>query len=83
MAITAAIPNSRIDVTVDWIKPFKVRNTHQFEMTAEGPQVRVTWNAEGSNLYIMKIMEVFVGVDGLMGKHFDAGLKNLKAAAEQ
>ena len=30
MAITAAIPNSRIDVTVDWVKPFKVRNTHQF-----------------------------------------------------
>jgi hypothetical protein len=32
---------------------------------------------------MMKVMEVFVGVDGLMGKHFDAGLKNLKAAAEE
>jgi uncharacterized protein YndB with AHSA1/START domain len=83
MAITAAIPNSRIDVTVDWIKPFKVRNTHEFEITPEGQQVRVTWIAEGSNLYLMKIMEVFVGVNGLMGKHFDTGLKNLKAAAEQ
>ena len=83
MAITAAIPNSRIDVTVDWIKPFKVRNTHEFEITLDGQHVRVTWNAEGSNLYMMKIMEVFVGVNGLMGKHFDNGLKNLKAAAEQ
>jgi hypothetical protein len=25
----------------------------------------------------------FVGVNGLMGKHFDTGLENLKAAAEQ
>lgn len=83
MAITAAIPNSRIDVTVDWIKPFKVRNTHEFEITRDGQYVRVTWNAKGSNLYMMKIIEVFVGVDGLMGKHFDRGLKNLKAAAEQ
>lgn len=32
---------------------------------------------------MMKIMEVFVGVNGLMGKHFDTGLENLKAAAEQ
>jgi len=83
MAITAAIPNSRIDVTVDWVKPFKVRNTHEFEITPERQQVRVTWSAEGSNLYMMKIMEVFVGVNGLMGKHFDTGLENLKAAAEQ
>jgi hypothetical protein len=36
MAITAAIPHSRIDVTADWIKPFKVRNTHEFEITPEG-----------------------------------------------
>jgi uncharacterized protein YndB with AHSA1/START domain len=83
MAITAAIPNSRIDVTVDWIKPFKVRNTQEFEITRDGQYVRDTWNAKGSNLYMMKIIEVFVGVDGLMGKHFDRGLKNLKAAAEQ
>jgi hypothetical protein len=32
---------------------------------------------------MMKIMEVFVGINGFMGKHFDNGLKNLKAAAEQ
>lgn len=83
MAITAVIPNSRIDVAVDWIKPFKVRNTHGFVITPEGQHIRVTWNAKGSNLFIMKIMEVFVGVNGLMGKHFDTGLKNLKAAAEK
>jgi len=83
MAVTAVVPNSRIDIAVDWSKPFKVQNTHQFEITSEGDHVRVTWNAQGSNLYIMKIMEVFVGVNGLMGKHFDTGLANLKAAAEQ
>jgi uncharacterized protein YndB with AHSA1/START domain len=83
MAIAASVPNSRIDITVDWIKPFKVKNTHEFEIVPVGQRVRVTWNAEGSNLYMMKIMEVFVGINGLMGKHFDIGLKNLKAAAEQ
>ena len=83
MAITAATAESRIDITVDWIKPFKTRNTHEFEITPVGQHARVTWTAEGSNLYMMKIMEVFVGINGFMGKHFDNGLKNLKAAAEQ
>jgi uncharacterized protein YndB with AHSA1/START domain len=83
MAITAATPDSRIDITVDWTKPFKARNTHEFEITPVGQHVGVTWTAEGSNLYMMKVMEVFVGINGLMGKHFDNGLKNLKAAAEQ
>lgn len=83
MTITDATANSRIAITVHWTRPFKVTNSHVFEMAPDGQRLRVTWNAEGSNLYMMKVMEVFVGVDGLMGKHFDAGLKNLKAAAEE
>jgi hypothetical protein len=83
MMITGSTPNSVVTVTVNWTKPFRVRNAHVFKITPEGEHLRVSWDAEGSNLYIMKVMEVFVGVDGLMGKHFEAGLKNLKAAAEE
>jgi hypothetical protein len=43
----------------------------------------MTWVAAGTNLYMMKVMEVFVGVNGLMGEHFEAGLENLKKAAER
>jgi hypothetical protein len=30
----------------------------------------------------MRIMDVFVNMDRTMGKHFETGLANLKAAAE-
>jgi hypothetical protein len=36
----------------------------------------------GPNLYIMKLMSVFTNMDRMMGRHFEEGLANLKAAAE-
>jgi hypothetical protein len=37
----------------------------------------------GTNVYLMKVMSVFANPDRMMGKHFMAGLSNLKAAAER
>ena len=83
MTITAAMVPSTVDVVVDWKRPFKVRNTHEFTLRPSGNETQVTWIAEGTNLYLMKVMEVFVGVNGLMGRHFEAGLENLKKVAER
>lgn len=83
MTVTAAKAPSLIDIVVDWKKPFKVRNTHEFRLASVSGGTQVTWIAEGTNLYLMRVMEVFVGVNGLMGKHFEAGLENLKKVAER
>jgi uncharacterized protein YndB with AHSA1/START domain len=83
MTITAAAVSSTVDVVVDWDQPFKVRNAHRFTLTPTGSVTQIVWSADGQNLYMMKVLEVFVGVNGLMGKHFEAGLRNLKKIAEQ
>jgi uncharacterized protein YndB with AHSA1/START domain len=83
MTIIAATPPSKVDVVVDWEKPFRIRNTHEITLMPAGDGTKVTWTAQGTNLYIMKVMEVFVGVNGLMGKHFEASLENLKKTAER
>jgi uncharacterized protein YndB with AHSA1/START domain len=83
MTVTSATAPSNVDVAVDWKRPFRVRNTHRFTLTPVAEGTQVTWTADGTNLYIMKVIEVFVGVDGLMGKHFEAGLGNLKKMAER
>jgi uncharacterized protein YndB with AHSA1/START domain len=44
---------------------------------------QVTWSFDGSNVYMMKVMGVFMNMDHFMGKHFENGLANLKAAAEK
>ncbi|HYK34884.1 SRPBCC family protein [Alloacidobacterium sp.] len=83
MTITAATAPTRVQVVVDWRKPFELRNTHEFTLVPVGAGTQVTWRAEGTNLYMMKVLEVFVGVNGLMGKHFETGLGNLKKFAQQ
>jgi hypothetical protein len=37
----------------------------------------------GPSPFIAKVMSVFMSMDRMVGKDFEAGLANLKAAAEQ
>jgi uncharacterized protein YndB with AHSA1/START domain len=82
MQITAAVPASRISVRVDFEKPFAAHNINEFLFLPEGGGTRVTWIMRGTNVYMAKIMSVFVNMDRMMGAHFEAGLRDLKAAAE-
>jgi hypothetical protein len=43
---------------------------------------KVTWAMHGPNLYILKVMIVFVKRDRMMGGYFGTGLANLKAMAQ-
>jgi hypothetical protein len=47
-----------------------------------GPLTNITWTMNGTNLYIMRIMGIFMNMDRMMGKHFEAGLENLRTIAE-
>ena len=43
----------------------------------------VTWLMRGPAPFVTKLMSVFVDMDKMIGKDFEAGLANLKAAAEK
>jgi hypothetical protein len=45
-------------------------------------ETKVAWSFDGSNVYMMRVMSVFVNLDKFMVKHFEDGLENLKSAAE-
>lgn len=83
MSITESIANSEIFVTVDFVKPFKAHNLNRFTLEPAGSSTKVTWTMEGTNIYMTKVMSVFVNMDRLMGKHFEAGLENLRVIAEK
>jgi uncharacterized protein YndB with AHSA1/START domain len=82
MEITESSAPARIKVQTMFVKPFEARNLNEFTLEAEGSETRVTWSMEGSNLYFMKLMGLFTNMDRLMGRHFEAGLRNLKHVAE-
>jgi uncharacterized protein YndB with AHSA1/START domain len=82
MEITESDPPGRIVVTVDFETPFKARNINEFALEANGATTRVTWSMRGPKPFIAKIVCVFVDMDRLLGKHFEAGLQALNAVAE-
>ncbi|HEY4977718.1 MAG TPA: SRPBCC family protein [Candidatus Acidoferrum sp.] len=83
MLISESAPPSKITIQVDFEKPFAAHNINEFVLEPAGEQTNVTWTMHGPNLFIMKLMSVFANMDKAMGKHFEDGLQNLKAVAEQ
>jgi len=76
-------PDGSPQTLTDFVKPFEVQNINEFTLEPVGDSTRVTWTMRGTNLYIMKLMSAFKNMDSVAGKHFERGLENLKAVAEQ
>jgi hypothetical protein len=83
MSITASSPNSGVLVDVQFVKPFHAHNINEFEIHPQGTDTKVVWTLQAANLYLMKVMGVFVNMDASIGKHLETGLANLKSVAEK
>lgn len=86
MEIVEAATPARTVVKLDFIEPFASSNVTTFTLApAAGatPATAVTWSMSGPMPFISKLMTVFVSMDAMIGKDFDKGLAQLKAAAEK
>ena len=83
MEITDSISPSKIALKLDFVKPFEGHNTVEFTLEPKGDVTNVTWTMHGPAPFLSKVMQVFVSMDSMVGKDFEAGLANLKAAAEK
>jgi hypothetical protein len=72
----------RVSVRVDWRRPFVATNVNDFTLAPSGDATLVTWTLDGENIYVLKLMTLFVGADRLMGSHLERGLAALKRACE-
>jgi uncharacterized protein YndB with AHSA1/START domain len=83
MEIIESTPYSRILIKLDFLKPFEAHNTAEFTFTPEHDGTRVDWAMYGPNVFMAKLMSIFVSMDKLVGKDFEKGLAEMKAAAER
>jgi uncharacterized protein YndB with AHSA1/START domain len=83
MEITDAAPPSRVTIRLDFLKPFEAHNTAEFTLDGRGDGTTVTWTMDGRQPFMLKVMSVFLDMDRIIGKDFEAGLANLKALAEK
>lgn len=81
MEITDASPTSTV-VELDFLKPFESHSTAEFTLHPDGDFTEVVWKMRGPMPYLSKVMTVFMDMDRMIGQDFEAGLADLKAAAE-
>ena len=74
---------SEVTMQLDMFEPFEGHNTVVFSLVPEEADTRVTWAMHGPSAFITKVMGLFVNMDQMIGKDFEAGLANLKALAEK
>ena len=83
MEIKEASAPSKIRIQLDFIRPFEGHNITDFTLEPRAGATQVTWLMHGPAPFISKLMGLFVSMDKMIGKDFEAGLANLKAAAEK
>jgi hypothetical protein len=73
----------KILIKLDFLKPFEAHNMGEFILVPKGDTTDVTWAIYGPSPYMSKVMSTFMDFDKMIGRDFEQGLADLKAAAEK
>ena len=83
MTITEAVPNSHVQLRLEFLRPMAATNTVVWKVVDEGAQRRVTWSMEGRNdTLFRRAFALLFNMDKMVGKDFEKGLDLLKSASE-
>lgn len=82
MEIIESVPHFRLAIKLDFLKPFEAHNTAEFTLKPVGDEIALNWAMSGPQPYLFRLMGLFVSMDKMVGKDFEAGLAALKASAE-
>jgi carbon monoxide dehydrogenase subunit G len=83
MEILDSKPGSKVTIKLDFLEPFEGHNTAEFTLEPEGDATDVTWSMNGPLAFVPRVMGMFMSMDSMIGKDFEAGLSNLKTQAEK
>jgi len=83
MEIRDVAPPSKVVIQLDFIKPFEGHNVTEFALVPKGEATDVQWTMRGPATFMMKVMGLFTDMDKMIGRDFERGLANLKAAVEK
>jgi hypothetical protein len=81
MEITAAEPPRRLEIALQFLKPFKSRSTTTFAVQGNEDGTHVTWKMVGPKTFMTRFMGVFMSMDKMVGPDFEKGLARLADAA--
>jgi uncharacterized protein YndB with AHSA1/START domain len=83
MEILEVAAPSKVLIQLNCIRPFEGQMTTEFTLPPSGNTTEVTWAMYGTRPYLGKLISCFMDCDKMIGKDFETGLANMKAAAEK
>ena len=83
MEILEASAPEKFVIKLDFFTPFEGHNTAEFTMLPQGDGTHVTWLMHGPARFMTRLIQVFMNLDNMIGKDFEAGLANLKTITEK
>jgi hypothetical protein len=83
LEITDAVPSAKVAMRLHMLAPMEAENDVQFTLNRQGDATAVTWAMQGAMPYVSKLVSVFIDMDAMIGKDFEAGLASLKNLAER
>jgi hypothetical protein len=83
MEIAESVALSNVTIKLDFVEPWEAHNIVEFTLHPQGETTNITWAMHGPMPYVSKLMSIFMDMDRMIGKDFEAGLANLKAVAEK
>ncbi|MBT8216963.1 MAG: SRPBCC family protein [Acidimicrobiia bacterium] len=82
LEITDAKENERVEMALEFLKPFKASNTTSFALQPRGDATTVTWSMTGRNTLMTRVIGIFKSMDAMVGPDFERGLAKLKSLVE-
>ncbi len=82
MTITGSTPQT-IDLTIEFLKPFRSTSHATFAFEPSGSGTEVTWVMTGEQKGLMGALGKVVSMDRMIGPDFEKGLARLKVVAEE
>jgi hypothetical protein len=73
---------SKVSIALEFTRPFKASNIAEFTFAPAAGGTRVTWVMSGPKNLVSKIFGLFMNMDKMIGKDFEAGLAALKSVVE-
>lgn len=82
MTVVGSQPHERVDLKLEFFKPFKATNGADFVFKQVGDQTEVIWSMEGNYNFVTKAIGLVMNMEKLCGGQFEEGLANMKQLAE-
>lgn len=82
MTLIDSRPPEKIDIKLEFFKPWESVATTEFTFAAAATGTTVTWAMNGTNNFAGKACSLFMNMDKMVGGSFEEGLAKLKELSE-